>query len=89
MKVGIIYPNTETSRYLSIRLLENGFDVAFLCPDNIDRDLAQNMIIECNMVGHEQDSLRNKEKSFSVERYDMSDCDALGRITTSRFLFTI
>ena len=84
MKVGIIYPNTET-----IRLLENGFDVAFLCPDNIDRDLAQNMIIECNMVGHEQDSLRKKEKSFSVERYDMSDCDVFGRITTYRFLFTI
>ena len=80
MKIGIIYPNTEASRYLCIRLLENGYDVAFLCPETIDRELAQNMIIECNMVGHEQDILRNKTKSFSVERFDLSDCDALGSL---------
>ena len=78
MKVRIIFPNTEAFRYLCIRLLENGYEVAFLCMDSIDQDLAQNMIIECNMVGYEQDSLRKKTKSFSVVRFDLSDCDALG-----------
>ena len=80
MKVGIIFPNTEASRYLCIRLLESGYEVTFLCIDSIDQDLAQNMIIECNMVGHEQDLLRKKTNSFSVERFDLSDCDTLGRL---------
>jgi len=77
MKVGIIYPNTESSRFLTIRLLESGHDVSFYCPSKFDVDLAQNIIFEANMVGSEQDKLRRSEKSFSVEKNDLSDCDFL------------
>ena len=81
MKVGILFPNTETARFLGIRLLESGYDLVFFCPDNLDLDLACNMIYECNMVGKEQDSLRGTEKSFSVEKFDVSDCNVIGRIS--------
>ena len=33
------------------------------------------------MVGMEQDSLRGSEKSFSVEGFDVSDCNVIGRIS--------
>ena len=45
MKVGIIYPNTESSRFLTIRLLESGHDVSFYCPSKFDVDLAQEIVI--------------------------------------------
>ena len=51
MKVGIIYPNTETSRALFAKLLENGIKVKFLCPAAFDVDFAQNYIFELNMIG--------------------------------------
>ena len=46
MKVAILFPNTETARFLAIRLLESGSEVAFFCPDTLDVDLALNMIYE-------------------------------------------
>jgi len=78
MKVGILFPNTETSRFLAIKLLDSGYDVAFFCPESLDLDLALNIIYECNMVGQEQDSLRSAtHKSFVVAKYDLSDCDVI------------
>ena len=79
MKIAILFPNTETSRFLGIKLLESGYEVVFFCPDTLDVDLAQNMIFECNMVGMEQDNLRETEKSFTVERFDVSDCNVIGK----------
>ena len=48
---------------------------------SLDLDRASNMIYECNMVVMEQDSLRVSEKSFSVEGFDVSDCNVIGRIS--------
>ena len=80
MKVGILFPNTETSRSLGARLLENSYDLAFLCPGKFDLDYAQNIIFELNMISQEMNSQRETQKSFSVENSDMSDCDVLGEI---------
>ena len=78
MKVGILFPISETSRFLAIKLLEVGYDVTFFCPDQLDLDVALNMIYECNIVGSEQDILRGAHDSFSVTKYDLSDCGVIG-----------
>ena len=78
MKVGFIHPNNETSRFLATKLLETGNEVAFLCSDKLDLDIAENIIFELNMIGVEQDKLRSRQKSFSVEKYDLSDCEVIG-----------
>ena len=44
MKVGILFPNSETSRFLAIKLLETGYDVVYFCPNTLDLDRANNMI---------------------------------------------
>ena len=90
MKVGILFPNTETSRFLAIKLLDSGYDVAFFCPEKLDLDLAQNIIYECNMVGQEQDSLRSSgnQKSFLVVNYDLSDCGVIGGLISSELLLS-
>ena len=80
MKVAILFPNTESSRFLSTRLLENGYEVLYFCPDKLDIDFAQNHIFELNIVGREQDIQRQKEKSFSVEKNDLSDCEIMGEL---------
>ena len=82
MKVGFIHPNNETSRFLATKLLEIGNDVAFLCcSDKLDLDIAKNIIFELNMIGVEQDKLRSRQKSFSVEKYDLTDCEVVGILT--------
>ena len=86
MKVGIMFPNSETSRSLGARLLENSYDVAFLCPNTFDVEFAQNMIFELNMIGLEMNSQRATDRSFSVEKSDLSDCDVLGELKTSTIL---
>jgi hypothetical protein len=80
MKVGILFPNSETSRSLGARLLENSYDLAFLCPSRFDVEFAQNIIFELNMIAVEMNSQRATDKSFSVEKSDMSDCDVLGEL---------
>ena len=80
MKVGILFPNSETSRSLCARLLENSYDLAFLCPSRFDVEFAQNIIFELNMIAVEMNSQRATDKSFSVEKSDMSDCDVLGEL---------
>ena len=77
MKVGILFPNSETSRSLGARLLENSYD---LCPSKFDVEFAQNIIFELNMIGIEMNSQRATDKSFSVEKSDLSDCDVLGEL---------
>ena len=81
MKVAILFPNSETSRSLGARLLENSYDLAFLCPSKFDVEIAQNMIFELNMIAQEMNSQRNTDKSFSVEKSDLLDCDVLGELT--------
>ena len=39
------------------------------------------------MVGSEQNKLRQSEKSFSVEKNDLSDCDFLGELKFKIFSF--
>ena len=75
MKVGILFPNSETSRSLGARLLENSYDLSFLCPSKFDVEFAQNIIFELNMIGIEMNSQRATDKSFSVDKSDLSDCD--------------
>ena len=84
MKVAILFPNTESSRFLSTRLLENGYEVVYFCPDKLDVDFAQNHIFELNIVGREQDNQRQKEKSFSVEKNYLSDCEVMGELRCFR-----
>ena len=81
MKVAILFPNTESSRLVSTRLLENGYEVFFFCPDKLDIEIAQNYIFELNIIGREQDMQRQRENSFSVEKNDLSDCEVLGEFT--------
>ena len=85
MKVAILFPNTESSRFVSTRLLENGYEVVYFCPDKLDLDFAQNQIFELNMVGREQDMERRRVRSFSVEKSDLSDCEVVGELAF--FLF--
>ena len=75
-----MFPNTESCRFVSTRLLENGYEVVYFCPDRLDIDMAQNHIFELNIVGREQDFLRQREKSFSVEKTDLSDCEVVGEL---------
>ena len=91
MKVGFMHPNNETSRFLATKLLETGNEVAFLCSDKLDLDIAENIIFELNMIGVEQDKLRSRQKSFSVEKYDLSDCEIIGilNIILSLILFIV
>ena len=77
MKVAILFPNSETSRSLGARR----YDLAFLCPSKFDVEIAQNMIFELNMIAQEMNSQRKTDKSFSVEKSDLSDCDVLGELT--------
>ena len=79
MKIGILFPNTETSRSLGARLLENSYDLAFLCPNKFDVDYAHNFIYELNIISQEMNMQRGTERSFSVEKCDLSDCDVLGK----------
>ena len=79
MKIGVLYPCTESARFLSAKLLETGYTVTFFCPDQFDVDIASSMIEELKLLGKEQDRLRSQEKSFSVMRFkNMADCRALG-----------
>ena len=79
MKIGVLYPCTESARFLSAKLLENGYVVTFFCPDKFDVDIASSMIEELKLIGKEQDNRRSRENSFSVMRFkNMADCQALG-----------
>ena len=78
MKVGFITPNNETARFSGIQLLDKGFEVAFLCPNDMDHDIAKNMILELNNEGEAKDVLHKKQKSFSTVQYDLSDCEIVG-----------
>ena len=78
MKVGIVQPRNETCRFLASRLLEQGHQVAFLCPNEFDVDIASNMIFELSFLGLEQDSLHHRKYSFTVVKQDLSDCHVVG-----------
>ena len=78
MKVGIVAPINETCRSLATRLLETGMKVAFLCPSKMDEDLAETMALELAVLGIEQDNLHFRQKSFSVVKHDLTDCDVVG-----------
>ena len=79
MRVGILFPNNETSRFLGIRLLESGIGVKFLCPQQLDEDVAKDIIADLEIVGKEQDTLQGREKSFEVTKHDLFDCRVLGK----------
>ena len=80
MKVGVMWANCETARYVTLKLLESNCDVVYYCPDKKDLEIALNYTNECNMVGIEQNTLRGKQKSFSIEPYDLSECDVIGKL---------
>ena len=78
MKVGVISPISESCRFLATKLLDQGSQVAFLCPDQFDVDLAQHMILELGVLGKVKDILYSRQLSFSVVQNDLSDCDIVG-----------
>ena len=79
--MGFLYPSSQAARFVAGKLLETGFDVVFYCPEVIDLDQAEVMIFELNIIGAEQDELRNQlEKSFTVQKdTNLTDCDLLGK----------
>ena len=80
MKVAILFPNSESSRNLAAKLLDSGYTVSFYCPDNFDLDIAQNIITEMNILGEEQNVLRDATDLFGVpSNGNMSDCDFVGK----------
>ena len=81
MKVTILYPNSESTRFLCSKLLETGYyKVVFYCPDSCDLDIAQNIICEMNILGQEQNKLRGIDDSFAVPTNpDLRDCDIVGK----------
>ena len=76
----ILFPNNETSRFLGIvRLLESGIGVKFFCPQQLDEDVAKDIIADLEIVGKEQDTLQGREKSFEVTKHNLFDCGVLGK----------
>ena len=80
MKVAMLFPKSESCRFISAKLLETAYAVTFYCPDKVDLDWASNMIFELNVLGKEQDELRsNDESSFNVAKdNNLEDCDFIG-----------
>ena len=78
MKVGIVNPISESCRVLANKLLDVGSEVAFLCLDQLDVDLAQHMIQELTVVGKVKDYLYGRKDSFSVVHDNLSDCNVVG-----------
>ena len=80
MKIAILFPNNESSRYIGAKLLETRNDVAFYCPDKVHLEIAQDMIFELNILGKEQNQLRGQENSFSgCQGNNLADCEIIGR----------
>ena len=79
MKVGVLYPYTESARFLAAKLLDTGFVVTFFCPEKFDGDIASSMITLLTLLGNEQDDLRRQVNLFSLMRSkNLIDCQALG-----------
>ena len=68
MKVLILYPNTPSARALGVKLMEIGHSVSVFCPDEVDFEIAGNLIQELEIIGAETDMLRGVINSFSVLR---------------------
>ena len=86
MKVGIVNPISESCRFLATRLLDQGTEVAFLCLDDLDVNLAQHMILELAVLGKVNDILHSRQKSFSVVNADLSDCKKQTYFKITRFI---
>ena len=82
MKIAVLYPNSESCRYISAKLIETGYTVRFYCPDKVDLDMASNIIFEMNVLSKEQEQLRGSELDepfFEVLKdQNLEDCDIIG-----------
>ena len=80
MRVAILFPSSQAARFIAGNLLEKGLDVVFYCPEEIDLEMAENMIFELNYIGMEQNELRNEENTFVVQRDpNLTDCDLISK----------
>ena len=79
MKVCYIFPNNASARFSAAKLLETGYDVVFYCPESLDLDIASNIIFELNIIGREQNGIRDQTESFETRKDDgdMMDCDII------------
>jgi len=78
MRAAILCPNSNSARFSAGRLLENGIDVTFYCPEALDEEQASDIIHEMNYVGAQQNRLRNTVDSFVVQKdRDLTDCDLI------------
>ena len=76
MKVCYIFPNNASARFSAAKLLET---VVFYCPESLDLDIASNIIFELNIIGREQNGIRDQTESFETRKDDgdMMDCDII------------
>ena len=80
MRAAILCPNSNSARFSAGRLLENGIDVTFYCPEALDEEQASDIIHEMNYVGAQQNRLRNTVDSFVVQKdRDLTDCDLISK----------
>ena len=80
MKAAFLFPSSQAARFIAGKLLETGVDVVFYCPEDIDVEEAQSMIFELNFIGMEQNTLRQQENSFVVQKDpDLTDCDLISK----------
>ena len=79
MKVCYIFPNNASARFSAAKLLETGYDVVFYCPESLDLDIASNIIFELNIIGREQNGIRDQTESFETRKDDgdMMDWDII------------
>ena len=80
MRVAILFPSSQTARFIAGNLLEKGLDVVFYCPEEIDLEMAENIIFELNFMGMEHNELRNEDNTFVVQRdSNLTDCDMISK----------
>ena len=73
MKVCYIFPNNASARFSAAKLLETGYDVVFYCPESTDVDIASNMIFELNIIGREQNEMREQQRD-NIARMQDNEC---------------
>ena len=81
MRAAFLFPSSQAARFIAGKLLETGHDVVFYCPEDIDLEEAENMIFELNFMGMEQNTLRQQEDSFVVQKDpNLTDCDLISKL---------
>jgi len=78
-KVAILFPNTDSARFLGVRLIDSQYVVVAYCPSKEDSEAAENMMDEWKIVAMEQQQAGDEgTKRFLLQTgVDFRDCDLL------------